>query len=194
MGADPSDRNDEIWTLAQAGLPQAEIATKFSISRQRVSQIVADRTPAAWGYTDRDRAQIRAKEAAVLERLSRDAEKVIASPPLQHSAIGKPIEDPRHPGTYLINEVARISAIRERRLLSESYRRLTGADLASAGRMGEDEARASAQASLTQLRAHREAEIADLKRREDELATRERALAAIPQPGDDDVTDAVIVD
>ena len=47
MGADPSDRNDEIWALAQAGQPQAEIAAKFSISRQRVSQIVADRTPAA---------------------------------------------------------------------------------------------------------------------------------------------------
>ena len=32
-----------------------------------------------------------------------------------HSAIGKAIEDPRNPGTYLINESARIGAIRERR-------------------------------------------------------------------------------
>lgn len=192
MADNPGDRNSEIWSLAQTGLPHAAIAERFGISRQRVSKLIGDMTPTAWGFTDRARAQIRAKEAATLERLSKDAEKVIASPPEMHSAIGKIILDSQ--GHPVLNEGVRIAAIRERRLLSESYRRLTGADLAAAGRMGEDEARAAAQASLAQLRAHREAEIADLKQREADVTRRERALAAVPQPGDDQVIDAEIVD
>lgn len=129
MNENGNDRNDEIWALAQAGTSHQVIADKYGISRQRVGAILADMTPATWGWTDRDRALIRAKESAVLERMAKKIEAVIDSPPLQHSAIGKPIEDPRHPGQYLINEGVRVSAIRERRLLSESFRRLTGADL-----------------------------------------------------------------
>jgi hypothetical protein len=143
-------------------------------------------TPAAWGFTDRDRAQIRAKEAATLERLSRDTEKVIASPPLMHSAIGKAIEDPRNPGTYLINETVRIAAIRERRLLSESYRRLTGADLGTTGRMGEDEARASMNANLTKLATVRQAELADIQRREAELTAEDSDRIRSPVPIESD--------
>ncbi len=194
MGDNGDGRNDEIWTLAQAGLSQAEIAAKFGISRQRVSQIVADRTPATWGFTDRDRAQIRARETAVLERMARKIEEVIASPPLMHSAIGKAIEDPRNPGTYLINESVRVGAIRERRLLSESYRRLTGADLAASARTGEEEARAAAHAHIAQLAAARQAERDEMDHLRAQLAERDRALAALPQPGDDQITDAELVD
>jgi hypothetical protein len=38
-------------------MPHSEIAEKFGISRQRFGQVVSDRTPAAWEFTDRDRAQ-----------------------------------------------------------------------------------------------------------------------------------------
>lgn len=187
MADDGDSRNGEIFALAQAGLPQTEIAARYGISRQRVSQIVADRTPAAYGFTDRDRAQIRARETAVLERMAKKIEAVIDSPPLQHSAIGKPIEDPRNPGQYLINETVRVSAIRERRLLSESFRRLTGADLGPAGTIPHDEARRQAEAFLTAAREQRARELA-------ELTAARTALAAIPQPGDNAITDAELIE
>ena len=82
----------------------SEIAAKFSISRQRVGQVIADMTPAAWGFTERDRAQIRAKESAVLERMAKKVEAVISDPPLVHSAIAKTVKDPWCPGSHLINE------------------------------------------------------------------------------------------
>jgi hypothetical protein len=90
--------------------------------------------PAVWGFTDKDRAQIRAKESAVLERMATQVEQIIQSPLLQHSAIGKPIEDPRNPGTYMINESVQVAALRERRLLSGEFRRLTGADASASDR------------------------------------------------------------
>ena len=171
------DRDDEIWALAQAGMPHQAIADKFGISRQRVGQVVADMTSATWGWTDRDRAQIRAKESAVLERMAKKIEGVIDSPPLQHSAIGKPIEDPRQPGQYLINEGVRVSAIRERRLLSESFRRLTGADLGNDRTMDNE----------TAMRDM----LADIDRRRRELVA---VTATTPQPGDDEVAEGEIVD
>jgi hypothetical protein len=168
---DGSDRNDEIWALAQAGMPHQAIGERFGISRQRVGQVVADMTPAVFGFTERDRAQIRARESAVLERLAKAAEGIIANPPLQHSAIGKPIEDPRNPGTYLINETVRLGAIRERRLASESFRRLTGADLGAAGVMSNDESRRQAEALFAAVREQRARELAEL----------EAARAALPR-------------
>jgi hypothetical protein len=187
VSEDGSDRNDEIWALAQAGTPHQAIADKYGISRQRVGAILADMTPATWGWTERDRAQIRAKESAVLERMACKLEDVIDHPPLQHSAIGKPIEDPRNPGTYLINEAVRVGAIRERRLHSESFRRLTGADLGTAGTIHPDDARRQAETFLAAAREQQSRERAEL----DQL----RALAAaIPRPGDDDITDAEIID
>jgi hypothetical protein len=155
--ADPADRNDEIFALANAGLSHSEIAERFGISRQRVGQVVADMTPAAWGFTDRDRAQIRAKEAAVLERMAKKVEAVISDPPLVHSAIGRTVEDPRRPGTYLINESVRVAAIRERRLLSESFRRLTGTDLGTSDKH-------------MALEAAQQAMVDDINRRRAELA------------------------
>jgi hypothetical protein len=174
VAGDNADRDDEIFALAQAGLSHAEIAERYGISRQRVGLVLADMTPAAWGFTDRDRAQIRAREAAVLERMARKVEAVIDSAPLQHSAIGKPIEDPRNPGTYLVNESVRVAAIRERRLLSESFRRLTGADLGTGDK-------------TMPLEDAQRAMLADIARRRHEMIA---LTAATPQPGDDDITDA----
>ena len=181
MTPDGDDRNSEIWALAQQGIPHAAIAERFGISRQRVGQLLSDMTPAAWGFTDRDRAQIRAKETAVLESMAGKIEAVIDSPPLQHSAIGKPIEDPLHPGRYLINETVRVAAIRERRLLSESFRRLTGADLSAADRSTfHDEASRAA--------------LADIERRREEAAQAVAAIARYEAIRDNnDVVEAEIV-
>ena len=131
-------------------------------------------TPAAWGFTERDRAQIRAKESAVLERMAKKVEAVISDPPLVHSAIGKTVEDPWCPGSYLINESVRVAARRERRLPSESFRRLTGADLGSADK------------HMT-LEAAQQTMLADINRRRAELA-------ALPAPPHLEVIDGEIVD
>jgi hypothetical protein len=53
------------------------------------------------------------RELDTLEDLSKRI--VISDPPLVHSAIGKVVPDPCHPGKYLINEAVRVTAIRERR-------------------------------------------------------------------------------
>ena len=76
--------------------------------------------------------QIRAQEADRLEYLWRKVSEVIENPPLVHSAIGKTVPDPRpgREGLYLEDERAKISAITEYRHISESYRKMTGADIA----------------------------------------------------------------
>jgi hypothetical protein len=84
-----SDRDDEIWALAQAGETHADIAERFGISRQRVGKILAEMRPAAWGYSDRDRAQIRAMELARLDKIATKLERIAESPPEMHSAVGK---------------------------------------------------------------------------------------------------------
>jgi hypothetical protein len=178
------DRDAEIFQLAQGGMQHTAIAEKYGISRQRVGQIVADMTPAAWGFTDRDRAQIRAMEMARLESIAQKLERLAERPPEMHSAIGKIILDSE--GRPVLNEGVRVQALRELRLNSESRRRLTGADLGGAGTMPIDEARRQADASMAEAREKRARELA-------ELAAARGALAAIPQPGDDEIADAEIV-
>lgn len=83
--------------------------------------------------------EIRQQESERLEYLWRKTADLIEHPTLEHSAIGKTIKDSRHPhgctcgGTkdecFLEKQVALISAMREYRLQSESYRKMTGADL-----------------------------------------------------------------
>lgn len=75
--------------------------------------------------------QIRAQEAERLEYLWKRASEVIEDPPLVHSAIGKVVPDPRpgREGLFLVDERAKIAAITEYRHLSESYRKMTGADI-----------------------------------------------------------------
>lgn len=127
-----SDRNDEIWALAQAGMAHSAIAEKFGISRPRVGQIIASRTPVEWGFTDQHRAAVRHQETEVLKRLAKAAEQIVASPPPRSSAIGKIVVFPEgheRAGEIVVDEAIRVAAIRERRLISESYRRLTGTDL-----------------------------------------------------------------
>lgn len=110
-----------------------------------------------------------------------------------HSGVGEIVVDGE--GNPVLNEAVRVQALRELRLNSESRRRLTGADLTAAA-PGNGEARAAMEANLAKITAARQAELADLARRETELAARERAIMAAltPQHGDSSITDAELVD
>jgi hypothetical protein len=186
VGADGSDRDSEIWALAQAGQAHSEIAAKYGISRARVGQIVATRTPVEWGFTDAHRAAVRHQEAQVLKRLAAAAENVVNDPPPRSSAIGKVVTYPEghaKAGEIVVDESVRVSAIRERRLISESYRRLTGTDLHATDKteMGEAE------------RRMRAAVAAERERRDEQERRLELLAATVPQPGDDEITEAELV-
>ena len=71
--------------------------------------------------------EIRAAERERLEQMDATLADIIANPPVQHSAIGKVVIDPRT-GEPALNPVPVIAALRERRQVGESYRRLVGAD------------------------------------------------------------------
>jgi hypothetical protein len=175
VGDPNTERDDEIFALAQAGVSHSSIAAKYGISRARVGQIINARTPAVFGFTDAHRAAVRYQESETLKRLAKAAEKVVASPPPRSSAIGKVVlwpEGHERAGEIVVDESVRVAAIRERRLISESYRRLTGTDLANADRtMGRDEAEKACLAAIESKRAERDKQIAELQ-----------ALHALPAP------------
>jgi hypothetical protein len=175
VSEDGNDRNDEIWALASAGMSHSAIAAKYGISRARVGQIVNARTPAVFGFTEAHRAAVRYQESETLKRLAKAAEAVVASPPPRSSAIGKVVCWPdghERAGEIVVDESVRVAAIRERRLISESYRRLTGTDLANTDRtMSRDEAEKAMLAAIADERARRDKQLADLQ-----------ALHALPAP------------
>jgi hypothetical protein len=70
------------------------------------------------------------QEEARLEQCDAKLASIIANPPVQHSAIGKVVIDPRT-GEAALNHTPVIAAIRERRLIGESLRRLRGTDAPS---------------------------------------------------------------
>ena len=152
-----AERDDEIFALASSGVAHSSIAARFEISRARVGQIVNARTPAVFGFTDAHRAAVRHQEAEVLKRLAKAAERVVNDPPPRSSAIGKVVTYPDgHPraGEIVTDESVRVAAIRERRLISESYRRLTGTDLAHSDRtMPKDQAEREMWAAIAERRA-----------------------------------------
>ena len=114
MAEENTERDDEIFALAQSGVPHSTIAAKYGISRARVGQIVNAKTPAVFGFTDAHRAAVRHQEAEVLKRLAKAAEKVVNSPPPRSSAIGKVVVHPET-GEIIVDESVRVAAIRERR-------------------------------------------------------------------------------
>jgi hypothetical protein len=90
-------------------------------------------------------------------------------------------------GRPVLNEGVRVSALRELRLNSESRRRLVGADLGNNNGMTNDEAQRQMEATFATIREQRQREL-------DELHAARTALAAIPQPGDDTITEAEIIE
>jgi hypothetical protein len=68
-----------------------------------------------------------AEETARLEMCDAELSRIIEHPPLKTTAIGKVVLDPRT-GEYVVDKTVIISAIKERRLVGESIRRMRGAD------------------------------------------------------------------
>jgi len=71
--------------------------------------------------------EVRAAEAARLEEMDATLAGIIAAPPARTTAIGKTVTDPDTGATVRDMSVV-VAAVRERRMLGESYRRLCGAD------------------------------------------------------------------
>jgi len=115
---------------------------------------------------------IRLQEADNKKYLYQQQMKVVLNPPKQHSAIGKPIEDPLNPGTYLINESVRNTAIRNANTISDSYCKLMGVPLVT---RAPDESAAFAEAMeyMTSLGAERDALRSEVTRLRGELARHE---------------------
>jgi hypothetical protein len=67
------------------------------------------------------------QEEAKLEEIDSRLAAIAADPPIQHSAIGKPVIDPRS-GEPVRNMSVAIAAMKERRMVGESLRRMRGAD------------------------------------------------------------------
>jgi hypothetical protein len=122
------------------------------------------------------------QETARLEEMDAKLAEIIATPPVQHSAIGKVVVG--LDGEPVRNMTIVIQALKERRMVGESLRRMRGADKAPQPAHGE--IGRQYQAAMDAARAKRAAELAELDGY--------RALAAAtPQPGDRTVVDAEIV-
>lgn len=76
--------------------------------------------------------EVRAAERERLEEMDATLAKIIATPPAKTTAIGKTVADPDTGETIRDMSVV-VAALRERRQVGESYRRLTGADAAPVG-------------------------------------------------------------
>jgi hypothetical protein len=76
--------------------------------------------------------EIRAAEAARLEQMDATLAGIIARPPAKTTAIGKTVTDP-DTGETIRDMTVVVAALRERRQVGESYRRLTAADAAPSG-------------------------------------------------------------
>jgi hypothetical protein len=89
-------------------------------------------------HPDQTVDEIRAQERTRLEQMDDRLADIITSPPLKTTAIGRVMTDP-DTGEPVRDMGAVISAIRERRQIGESLRKLTGADAPSARGPGLDE-------------------------------------------------------
>lgn len=123
------------------------------------------------------------QETARLEEMDAKLAEIIATPPVQHSAIGKVVVG--LDGEPVRNVTVVIQALRERRMVGESLRRMRGADKAPQATGSEIERQY--QAAMETVRAKRAAELAEI--------SGYRAIAATtPQPGDRTVVDAEVID
>jgi hypothetical protein len=122
-------------------------------------------------------------ETARLEEMDAKLAEIIANPPVQHSEIGKVVIG--LDGEPVRNVNAVIAALKERRLLGESLRRMRGAD--KGPQAGRDEIERQYQAAMDAARTQRAAELAEINGY--------RALAAAtPQPDDRTIVNAEVVD
>ena len=122
-------------------------------------------------------------ETARLEEMDAKLAEIIANPPVQHSAIGKVVLDLN--GEPVRNMTVVIQALKERRMVGESLRKMRGAD--KAPQPARDEIERQYQAAMDAARTKRAAELAEIDGY--------RALAAAaPREDDRVVVTAEVVD
>ena len=103
-------RNDEIARLAAEGIPHAELAVRFGISRQRIGQIAArGKEPQSERVT-----QLRSKYS--------ELQRIVNRPPAKTTAIGKTVTDPDS-GETIRDMSVTVQASREQRMLLSELRR-----------------------------------------------------------------------
>lgn len=122
------DRRAEVVQLRAQGWTWDRIASHTGYSNGSAAS-------KAWRAAIKQRpdlavTEIRAQERERLEEMDAKLAEIIASPPAQHSAIGKIVVDDE--GNVVRNMSIVVQALKERRMVGESYRRLCGADAAPA--------------------------------------------------------------
>lgn len=162
------------WTYAAIA---AEVGYSHAAAAQKAVNTALSEIPQA------SCEQLIRQETARLEEMDAKLAEIIGDPPVQHSAIGKVVLG--LDGEPVRNMAIVISALKERRQVGESLRRMRGADKPS--QPDRDEITRQYEAVMATARAKRAAELAEI----DGL----RAIAAAtPRPEDDDITDAEVID
>lgn len=139
--------------------------------------------------------QVREQEKARLEYIFTWAAKQIEDPGPRVSAIGKlAVWPPGHPkaGQIVEDESVRSRAMENYRRASADYVKLCGAYPET--RPDSDEIERQYHAGLNAARAKRDAELAEIDSYRAQLEDYRALSAAIPRPGDDDITEAEVVD
>lgn len=174
-------KRDRAVALRAEGMTYAAIAAEVgyahaSAAMKAVNQALAEIPQASCEELIRHEEQR-------LEAMDAKLAEIIAHPPVQHSAIGKVVLG--LDGEPVVNMTVVIAAIKERRMVGESLRKLRGAD--KPAQTSKEEAERQLEAHMAPIRAQRAAD-------EAELAGYRALAAAIPRPGDDDITEAEVVD
>ena len=106
------------WTFAAVA---REVGYKHAAAAQKAVTTALAQIP------QQSCEQLIRQEEARLEEMDSKLAEIISSPPIQHSAIGKPVIDPRS-GEPVSNMSVVIQAMKERRMVGESLRKMRGAD------------------------------------------------------------------
>lgn len=138
-------RDRTIYTMFRAGKSMTELATKFSVSRQRISQIIARQAAAV---PDED---ARGVQRAILENMidRLNTEVVYAPLPVAITPTGKPVYD--DDGNPILDHRAFVLAVDTIRKLSAELRRMDGLDKPRATSLPEDVAMQRVREYLSQL-------------------------------------------
>jgi hypothetical protein len=125
LSPDTARRRDRAVQLRAEGWTYARIAQEVGYASAASALKAINAALAAIPQASCEEL-IRQEEAKLNELDSRLAA-IAADPPIQHSAIGKPVIDPRS-GEPVRNMSVAIAAMKERRMVGESLRRMRGAD------------------------------------------------------------------
>jgi hypothetical protein len=119
------DRRGEVVRLRAQGLTWDQVAERTGFANGSGALKAWRRAIAQ--KPDLAVTEVRTQERERLEEMDATLAKIISSPPAKTTAIGKTVTDPDTGETVRDMSVV-VAALRERRQVGESYRRLTGAD------------------------------------------------------------------